>query len=391
MFRPVDGAVCSDSPGAASTPPLASAYSLLLSKGLIRISLPVPFNAQFTVSVISDPYGCAITNASGVPSVSVYRRPLPATNLGFLSAVMFDGRETVQPLNVESTFAQNLRTDLAHQALDATLGHAQASSPPSSMLLQEMVNFELATFTAQQVDDVAGILTARGARGGPRVLAGAPYYPGINDSLGGNPTGAAFDENAFTIFSTWANLHGSPSSTTAEARSAVARGEALFNSAPLSIRDVRGLNDVTGIAVIVGTCTTCHDTPNVGNHSFPVPLDIGVSDVAGPADPDLAQALTELNPPQVPLYALHCSTTLGAATDATIYTSDPGRALITGRCGDIGKFKGPVLRALAARPPYFQNGSADTLEQVVRFYDARFQMGLSAGQVADLVAFLRSL
>ena len=74
-----------------------------------------------------------------------------------------------------------------------------------------------------------------------------------------------------------------------------------------------------------------------------------------------------------------------------VSTTDPGRAMITGRWTDIGKFKGPVLRALAARPPYFHNGSADTLEQVVDFYDTRFHMGLTAQEKADLVAFLRAL
>src|SRR5258706_3038503 len=43
--------------------------------------------------------------------VSVYRRPLPATNLGFLSAIMWDGREP--------TFQQ--------QAIDATLEIGRAS------------------------------------------------------------------------------------------------------------------------------------------------------------------------------------------------------------------------------------------------------------------------
>ncbi len=391
LFRPVDGSDCPDSPGAVSTPPLASAFSLLLSKGLIRVALPLPPNAQFTVSVIYDPYGCALTKLNGQETVSVYRRPLPATNLRFLSAVMFDGRETVQPLNSESTFAQNLRVDLAHQALDATLGHAQASNPPSSSVLQQIVDFELSTFTAQHDDNLAGNLIAQGGRGGPRVLSKVPYYPGINDSLGGNPTGAAFDANAFTIFSAWANVNSSDADRFTQARSAVARGEAIFNAAPVAIQGVKGLNDVTGIPVIMGTCTTCHDTPNVGNHSFPVPLDIGISDVAGIANPSSPQALDELNPPVLPVYALQCSTTMGAATDETIYTSDPGRALITGRCADIGKFKGPILRGLAARAPYFQNGSADTLEQVVRFYNARFQMGLTADQIADLVAFLKSL
>ena len=72
-------------------------------------------------------------------------------------------------------------------------------------------------------------------------------------------------------------------------------------------------------------------------------------------------------------------------------TTDPGRALITGKWADIGKFKGPILRALAARAPYFHNGSAATLDDVVDFYDTRFGIGLTAQEQADLVAFLRTL
>ena len=57
--------------------------------------------------------------------ISVYRRPLPTTNLGFLSAVMFDGRETIVPLTSSTTFLANLTTDLKHQAMDATTAHAR--------------------------------------------------------------------------------------------------------------------------------------------------------------------------------------------------------------------------------------------------------------------------
>ncbi len=71
--------------------------------------------------------------------------------------------------------------------------------------------------------------------------------------------------------------------------------------------------------------------------------------------------------------------------------TDPGRALISGKCVDIGKFKGPVLRGLAARAPYFHNGSAATLLDVVNFYNARFSIGLTEQQKQDLAEFLGSL
>jgi cytochrome c peroxidase len=71
--------------------------------------------------------------------------------------------------------------------------------------------------------------------------------------------------------------------------------------------------------------------------------------------------------------------------------TDLGRATITGQCADIGKLKGPILRGLAARAPYFHNGSAATLGDVVEFYDQRFSIGLTKQQKSDLVAFLKSL
>jgi len=97
LFASVDGANCPN-----ATPPGNPAdHSLLLKSGLIRIGITLPGTTQFTISAVHDPYGCAIVPdpASGLSTVSVYRRPLPTTNLGFLSTIMFDGRETIQPLN----------------------------------------------------------------------------------------------------------------------------------------------------------------------------------------------------------------------------------------------------------------------------------------------------
>jgi cytochrome c peroxidase len=88
----------------------------------------------------------------------------------------------------------------------------------------------------------------------------------------------------------------------------------------------------------------------------------------------------------LPLYTLR-----RRATGETVETTDPGRAMVTGKWSDVGKFKGPVLRALAARPPYFHDGSAATLADVIRFYDTRFQARFTAQEKADLLAFLQAL
>lgn len=81
---------------------------------------------------------------------------------------------------------------------------------------------------------------------------------------------------------------------------------------------------------------------------------------------------------------------------------DTGRQALTGRTGDLGKFKVPGLRNIAATAPYMHDGSLPTLEAVVDHYnrggnghastDPQVEpLGLSADERADLVAFLRSL
>jgi cytochrome c peroxidase len=73
------------------------------------------------------------------------------------------------------------------------------------------------------------------------------------------------------------------------------------------------------------------------------------------------------------------------------YTSDPGKGLISGLCADVNRGKGPILRGLAARAPYFHNGAAANLDELVNFYNQRFQMNLTDKQKKELIAFLNSL
>jgi hypothetical protein len=354
LFRLNDGATC-PSDDVSTLEARRAAYGMLLSKGLIRVGIGIPANAEFTLLEADDPYNCATA-----AELSLFRRPLPSTNLGFLSTVMWDGRE--------SPAGKTLSENLHQQAIDATMGHAQASVPPTPAEVDAIVALESGLFTAQIEDREAGRLDQHGAGGGPLALSRQEFFLGINDPIGLNPTGAPFNSRAFTLFNAW-----TASDARAEANAAIARGEEIFNARPLTIADVRGLNDVLGAPSIPGTCTTCHDAPNVGHHSLPLAIDIGVSAAAR-------------RTPDMPLYTLRCT-----ATGDVIKTMDPGRALITGKCADIGKTKGPILRGLASRAPYFHNGSAATLTDVVEFYDERFALRLTPREKADLVAFLRAL
>ena len=397
LFAPVDGANC---PSAEKRD--AAGHSLLLNNGLIRIALTLPANTEFDITPVYDPYGCAVTfdPTTARRIVSVYRRPLLTSNLGFLNAVMWDGRETLLPLNDESTFKTNLVYDLKHQALDATLGHAQASQPPSDEQLSEIVNFELGFFTARVSDDRAGPLLDGGGQGGPLHLQAQPYYPGINDSLGHDPHGGTFNPNVFTLYVPWLPDNALENHQSAEAaqaaRADIAAGEQIFNTFPLKITAVRGLNDNPALGYpkeIDGTCTTCHDTPGVGNHSLPLPLDIATSHSAqNESDANIAAALAELEQPNVPIYLIsNCPDPQNSRQTLQFYTSDPGKGLISGKCSDVNRIKGPILRGLPARAPYFHNGAAATLDELVNFYDKRFQMQLTDEQKRQLVAFLNSL
>jgi len=362
IFRNNDGSNC-EGADISTAGKRRSAFSLLLNKGLIRVGLDVPANAEFTIEFVDDPYRCGTPVSKG----SMYRRPLPSTNLGFLSTVMWDGRETVK--------GQAISADLETQANDATTGHAQGA-PISLTQAKEIVKFELGLFTAQTHDRDAGSLRADGALGGPMALSKQPFCIGINDPLDLLPvmpgacatSSGGLNPEVFTIFSAWQDE--SPE------RRSIARGEALFNTRTFAIDNVGGLNgggDDPIKGSFNGTCTVCHDTPNSGNHSISMPLNIGLTD-ASRRTPDL------------PLFHLRNKTTMD-----TVTTTDPGRAMVTGKWSDIGKFKGPILRALAARAPYFHNGSASTLEEAVDFYDTRFNIGLTKREKADLVAFLNAL
>ena len=73
------------------------------------------------------------------------------------------------------------------------------------------------------------------------------------------------------------------------------------------------------------------------------------------------------------------------------YTQDPGRALISGKCNDVGTIVMQQFRGLAARAPYFSNGSAASVREVIDFYDRRYNIQFSDEEKLDLENFLSSL
>src|SRR5215467_2272666 len=199
IFRTNDGSNCPTA-DVSTVDARRAAYSQLLSKALIRVSVAVPAGAEFQIKGIQDPYNCPETTAS---APALYRRPLPAANLKFLSTVMWDGRETVFPDATKKSI--DLIQSLTNQARDATLGHAQAAVTPTPDQLSQIVAFETGLFTAQASDNNAGILSSAGATGGPINLSNQNFFVGINDSLGGDPSGNSFTPEVFTLYQPWAS------------------------------------------------------------------------------------------------------------------------------------------------------------------------------------------
>jgi len=207
----------------------------------------------------------------------------------------------------------------------------------------------MAMATAQAHDFRAGPLDVHGATGGPVTLGRQTmqdFFIGSNDPLGGNPRGEPFSPKVSSLFDGWMQhgQHPGEQNGAKRARASIVRGQALFNSKPISMTGVAGLNGELHVASIAGTCGTCHDTPNAGNHSIAVALNIGIADRDGALDVSFLPRITLED----------------KATHEIKVTTDPGRALISGLWKDVGKVKGPVLRGLAARAPYFHNGSVGT-------------------------------
>src|SRR5438874_2751835 len=198
IFRLNDGA---NSPNADVSTVAArkAAYSMLLTKGLIRVGIGIPDNAEFELVGVDDPYGYASAR-----ELSLFRRPLPTTNLRFLSTVMVDGRETFKdPASTDCIFGTttcfaSIAFDLADQSNAATVGHAQAAQPLSQAQREAIVQFEMGLFTAQVFDSNAMYLGSHGAQGGPLYPMKQPFYFGINDVVSGDyKTSAPFNSVVF--------------------------------------------------------------------------------------------------------------------------------------------------------------------------------------------------
>ena len=223
---------------------------------------------------------------------------------------------------------------LSNQASRNITGAQQALQPAPPEIIAEIVAFERSLSTAQAFSFTAGFLDHGGARGGADALSRMTRTTG-----------------RFDLFDGWIGSR-------IARRAQIARGQELFNNP----------NPPSG-----RRCNACHNSANNGTNESDLLFDI-------------ATASAEARTPDLPLYTIRNRTT-GAERQLT----DTGRGNITGLWNDLGRFKTPTLRALAGRAPYFHNGIAATLDDVVRHYERHLGFVFTDQQRADLVAFLKAL
>lgn len=386
LFAAYDGSNCPTLP--QDRP---ESHSLLLERGLIRIQRAWPprdmlgrqVKPDYSIEVVRDPTGCNSGRYGPVadhPSISVYRRPRPLANMKYLLAVGFayDPKQGMPlPLDPETNkpLSGNLMADgrastLNAQMIDASATHLEMTKHLTREQMKAITDFESRLFTAQQHDASGADLDADGADGGPMKLAKS--QPGQLGSIG---------KPVWSEYEAWEKPKAGLSKEEAAYRTSVARGAKVFRDKTFLITDSSGINSPIGFGNPVrNSCVFCHNMSQMGNDVAPGQVDLGTTTLPF-ADPA----------PHLPLFRITCLGRPHPHYGRVIYTSDPGYALTTGRCADVGKITLQSMRGLAARAPYFSNGSAKDLRGVVDYYDRRYHIGYTEQEKRDLVNLMSAL
>ncbi len=398
IFAPIDG---SNNPRLPQA--LESSHSLLLNRGLFRIGLQWPpkdhkgntIKPEFTIEVVRDPTGVNLDSTYGLtgvnPTVSVFRRPRPAANLKYVMASdEATSFQTGTPAAIDpetgKPFSLNLMSDARHltlkqQAFGAYRDHQEGRQ--GQLVQEEMAKilaFENQIYVAQGFDRWGGSLveTSGSSSLGPQALAEAK-------------AGAMTGEPVFRLLDAWKNPAALPKELTgaqSEFRASVARGNEVFLSRQFRIQNAAHSNSIVWDNSGKQTCTSCHSAPMTGQALSAGWVDLGTTTYPTWTEPSLFNNKTEL-----PIFKCTCdkNSPPHPYLGRVVFTNDPGRALITGKCADIGSIVMGQFRGLAARAPYFTNGSAKTLRDLIDFHDRRFDIKLTEQEKADLVNFLSVL
>jgi hypothetical protein len=355
---------------------------------------------EFEIEVVRDPTACNTHPEYGLsslnPTISVYRRPRPTINLRYVVANAFLATPFVgksgllaprdpnsgKPLNL-NMMADAREVTLASQAQAAARDHLELSGELTQGQLDAIESFERQLYGAQAFSFGAGALDEPA---GPPALGPKAMAEGADSLLGNNTS-----NYVFPMGDVWSNLPpaaDAPEQARNEFRMSVARGHDVFFFRTFWIRDSMHLNTVGLGNPVKRTCSTCHGMHMTGMDVENGFMDLGTTNLPWAKEEPVSPWAEK--PAEMPLFRLTCRDDLPPHPflGREIYTQDPGRALITGKCEDIGAIVMQQFRGLAARAPYFSNGSAADLREVVDFYDRRFNIQYTEQEKQDLVNFM---
>lgn len=388
LFAAIDGSNCPILPQNER-----ASHSLLLDRGLIRIQREWPITEwqgrkvtpDFTIDVVRDPNGCNSAPGYGpdAGNISVYRRPRPVANMKYLLAVGFAfdpkqglalPRDPVTGMQMSGNIMADNRTGtLGLQMEDAARTHLAFLERLTDAEREEIRDFEMRLFVAQQ-SGPGGEANDAGASGGPAILRDSE--PGALGSIG---------TAVWSEFEPWEKMtpedKAGLSAREIAFRQSVARGARVFREKMFLITDSAGINSPIGFGNPVrNSCVFCHNMTRMGNDVAPGQVDLGTTTLpfADPWD-------------DLPLFRITCLKRPHPYYGRVIYTYDPGFALTTGRCADVGKITLQSMRGLAGRAPYFSNGLAKDLRGVVDYYERRYDIGYTEQEKQDLVNLMSML
>jgi hypothetical protein len=275
---------------------------------------------------------------------------------------------------------------LKTQAISAALGHLESVDGLSYDELDQILSFEQQVYAAQIEHTGAGPLVEPD---GPPALGPAAMANGRTSVLGNNITNFVFP-----MGEAWNALPrtGEPAHDAQNAfRESVARGHDVFFYRTFWIEGAMHINTVGLGNPIKRTCSTCHGMHMTGMDTANGWMDVGTTNWPWASEAEVSPWAAQTA--ELPLFKLTCDNAHAPHPflGLTIFTQDPGRALITGKCNDIGTIVIQQFRGLAARAPYFSNGSAANLRELVDFYDRRFNIRYSEQEKQDLVNFMSTL
>jgi cytochrome c peroxidase len=302
-----------------------------LQAGLVHVTISLAQNLD-----VIDASGNVITNADR--TVQVWRGVPSVANTAYTAPYQYDGRFATLPV----------------QALEALIAHSQIDYDPPPPVLDLISDYESTVFSSPEAAAVGAAIAAGETppdvdpplpRGSDAAKGRALFQQGCAPCHGGPTGNRILDEAAHDILFPVINSDGSVTLAPP-----LPDGTVL----PAAVRHDLASDHYLNIGITFGTFLgQVGVLPNYTGVDFPQYR------IRFYTDATRTEKVVDLPPPP-PLP--------GISLAPEAFSTDPGRALISGNPYDFESFKIPQLRGIKYTAPYFHDCSAPDLQTMVDFY-----------------------